>query len=261
MSLDSLRKLAVVSRPMTRSLFAALFVTAGLQMQVRTRGAVAYCKNGKLPEWPACPHIQFEFRVGGSRPWTFSRPAAAAAGRSLQGFTAKAMRGRPSELCLAGATRIWRRGGPFQRRREAAGAARTEERIGQVYPRTNCVPRPTSIFRKTLSTSRLQQTRSVNMKLILLLSSRTLSSAVPEKSILDTRPRTDVEAVFRTGWWTEIVSGKNVSLVQLLHPDHGWLTFVFPAECAGRLGTQVVKHTGLCEYFAGTVPPSTVAVN
>ena len=82
-----------------------------------------------------------------------------------------------------------------------------------------------------------------------------------EQDILDTRPRRDVEAVLRPVWWTEIVSGKNGSLLQLLHPDHGWLTFVLPPECAGRLGAQLVKHAGLCEYFAGTMPSSTVAVN
>jgi hypothetical protein len=82
-----------------------------------------------------------------------------------------------------------------------------------------------------------------------------------EENILDTRPKKDVEAVFRPVWWTEIVSGKNGSLVQLLHPDHGWLTFVFPPECAGSLGAQLVKHAGLCEYFAGTVPRPSVAVN
>lgn len=84
---------------------------------------------------------------------------------------------------------------------------------------------------------------------------------MPEDDILDTRPKNDVPAVFRPVWWTEIVSGRNGSLVQLLHPDHGWLTFVLPPECAGRLGTQLVKHAGLCEYFAGAVPSSTVALN
>lgn len=84
---------------------------------------------------------------------------------------------------------------------------------------------------------------------------------MPEENILDTRPKNDVEAVFRPVWWTEIVSGKNGSLVQLLHPDHGWLTFVFPPECASRLGAQLVKQAGLCEYFAGTLPACTVVVN
>ena len=53
--------------------------------------------------------------------------------------------------------------------------------------------------------------------------------------------------------------GKNGSVVQLLHPDHGWLTFLFPPECASRLGTQLVKHSALCDYFAGTLPPQEIA--
>ncbi|PYT24948.1 MAG: hypothetical protein DMG57_26870 [Acidobacteria bacterium] len=82
-----------------------------------------------------------------------------------------------------------------------------------------------------------------------------------DRNVLDTRPTSDVEAVLRPAWWTEVVSGKNGSLVQLLHPDHGWLTFVFPPECASRLGMGLVKQSALCDYFAGTLSPSTVAVN
>ena len=82
-----------------------------------------------------------------------------------------------------------------------------------------------------------------------------------ENDILDTRPKRDVVAIQRPVWWTEVVTGKNGSMVQLLHPDHGWLTFVFPPECASRLGVQLVKQSALCDYFAGSLPPSTVAVN
>jgi hypothetical protein len=84
---------------------------------------------------------------------------------------------------------------------------------------------------------------------------------VLSRKIAEGRPTENVLAIERPAFYTEVVRGKNGSLVQLLHPDHGWLTFVLPPECAGRLGTQLIKHPGLCEYFAGTLLPSTVAVN
>jgi hypothetical protein len=82
-----------------------------------------------------------------------------------------------------------------------------------------------------------------------------------ESKLLATRPQGDIVAISRPAWWTEIAVGKNASVVQLLHPDHGWLTFCFPPECANRLGLALVKQSALCEYFAGTLPPSTVTVN
>jgi alkylation response protein AidB-like acyl-CoA dehydrogenase len=45
------------------------------------------------------------------------------------------------------------------------------------------------------------------------------------------------------------------------HPEHGWLAFVFPPEHGTLLGVTLVKHSALCEYFAGALPPSTVVVN
>jgi hypothetical protein len=82
-----------------------------------------------------------------------------------------------------------------------------------------------------------------------------------EDNILDTRPKGDIVAISRPAWWTEIAVGKNGSVVQLLHPDYGWLTFLFPPECASRLGMGLMKQSALVEYFAGTVPPSTLSVN
>jgi hypothetical protein len=55
--------------------------------------------------------------------------------------------------------------------------------------------------------------------------------------------------------------GNNGSVVQLFHPDHGWLTFLFPPACADRLGLALVKQAALCDYFAGSLPLSTVTVN
>ena len=82
-----------------------------------------------------------------------------------------------------------------------------------------------------------------------------------EEKLLETRPKGDMVAVLRPVWWTELAVGKNGSVVQLLHPDHGWLTFLLPPEHAALLGMALVKHSALCEYFAGTLPPSTVTVN
>jgi hypothetical protein len=45
------------------------------------------------------------------------------------------------------------------------------------------------------------------------------------------------------------------------HPDYGWLTFLFPLEGASRLGMGIMKQPALCEYFAGTLPQSTVTLN
>jgi hypothetical protein len=81
------------------------------------------------------------------------------------------------------------------------------------------------------------------------------------EKILETRPRGDMVAVLRPVWWTELAVGKNGSVFQLFHPDHGWLVFLFPPDCANRLGLQLVKQAALVEYFAGTLPPTTVAVN
>jgi hypothetical protein len=45
------------------------------------------------------------------------------------------------------------------------------------------------------------------------------------------------------------------------HPEHGWLAFVFPPEHAALLGVALVKHAGMCEYFAGSIAPATVTMN
>jgi hypothetical protein len=81
------------------------------------------------------------------------------------------------------------------------------------------------------------------------------------EKLLETRPKGDMVAVLRPVWWTELAVGKNGSVVQLFHPDHGWLVFLFPPECASRLGMGLMKQSALCEYFAGTLATSTVTVN
>ena len=82
-----------------------------------------------------------------------------------------------------------------------------------------------------------------------------------ESKILDTRPKGSMVAIFAPPWWADLTAARNGSILQVHHPEHGWLAFVFPPEHAGVLGTALVKHSALCEYFAGTQPPSTGTVN
>jgi hypothetical protein len=66
------------------------------------------------------------------------------------------------------------------------------------------------------------------------------------ENILETRPKGDIVAISRPAWWTEIAVGKNGSVVQLLHPDYGWLTFLLPPECASRLGMGLMSMWRCC---------------
>jgi hypothetical protein len=66
-------------------------------------------------------------------------------------------------------------------------------------------------------------------------------------------PTENVVAIERPPFYTEVVQAKNGSLLQLHHPDHGWLTFLLPPDMASNLGTALVKQSALCDYFAGTV--------
>ena len=84
---------------------------------------------------------------------------------------------------------------------------------------------------------------------------------MPDETPFKTRPTTDLVAISCPSIWTEVAAGKNASLFQIHHPDHGWLTSLLPPEHAALLGMALVKHSALCEYFAGTLPPSTVTVN
>ena len=81
------------------------------------------------------------------------------------------------------------------------------------------------------------------------------------QKISEGRPTENVVAIERPAFYTEVVQGKNVSLLQLHHPDHGWLTFLLPPDMASLIGTALVKQSALCDYFAGTVPKSTVTMN
>jgi len=81
------------------------------------------------------------------------------------------------------------------------------------------------------------------------------------RKLAEGRPTENVVAIERPAFYTEVVRGKNGSLLQLHHPDHGWLTFLLPADMASMIGTALVKQSALCDYFAGAMPSSTVSVN
>jgi len=82
-----------------------------------------------------------------------------------------------------------------------------------------------------------------------------------DDNILDSRPTGTIAAVLSPPWRAEIAAAKNGTIVQLHHPVHGWLAFLFPPECGNKLGVALVKQAALCEHFAGSAAPSTVAVN
>ena len=84
---------------------------------------------------------------------------------------------------------------------------------------------------------------------------------MPDDNIYDSRPKGTYPAIFTPPWWVDMVAAKNGSILQVHHPEHGWLAFVLPPEHAAMLGVALVKQAGMCEYFAGTLPPSTVTVN
>jgi hypothetical protein len=88
-----------------------------------------------------------------------------------------------------------------------------------------------------------------------------MEDSMADENVLDTRPKGTIPVIFTPYWWVDIAAARNGSILQVHHPEHGWLAFVFPPEHAGVLGTALVKHSGLCEYFAGTLPPSTGTVN
>jgi len=82
-----------------------------------------------------------------------------------------------------------------------------------------------------------------------------------DDSVLDTRPQGMIAAILNPPWWMEIAAAQNGSFVQLHHPVHGWLSFIFPPESANRLGLALIKQAALVEHFAGALPPSTMTVN
>ena len=77
---------------------------------------------------------------------------------------------------------------------------------------------------------------------------------------MEERPTENVVAIERPAFYTEVVQGKNGSLLQLHHPAYGWLSFLLPPDMANLIGMALLKQSALCDYFAGIMPPSTVTV-
>jgi hypothetical protein len=84
---------------------------------------------------------------------------------------------------------------------------------------------------------------------------------MPDDNIYDSRPKGTFTAIMTPPWWVDIATAKNGCVIQVHHPDHGWLAFLLPPEHANKLGVALVGQSALCEYFAGAAAPSTVAVN
>jgi hypothetical protein len=68
-------------------------------------------------------------------------------------------------------------------------------------------------------------------------------------------------AIFTPPWWADTAAAKNGSILQVHHPEHGWLAFVVPPEHAAVLGAALLRHSGVCDSYAGTLPPTTMTVN
>ena len=58
----------------------------------------------------------------------------------------------------------------------------------------------------------------------------------PDDNIYDTRPTGTIKAILSPPWWVDIAAAGNGSIVQVHHPEHGWLAFIFPPEYANKLG-------------------------
>jgi hypothetical protein len=83
-----------------------------------------------------------------------------------------------------------------------------------------------------------------------------------DENVHDTRPKGTFPVVFAPAWCVDMAAAKNGSILQVYHPEHGWLGFVFSPDHASLMGAALVKTSGLCEYFAATQPSaSTTAVN
>jgi hypothetical protein len=60
--------------------------------------------------------------------------------------------------------------------------------------------------------------------------------AMANENVRDTRPTGTIVAILSLAWWADIAAAKNGSILQVHHPEHGWLVFVFPPESANKLG-------------------------
>lgn len=54
-----------------------------------------------------------------------------------------------------------------------------------------------------------------------------------------------IKAAYDPKWLCVLTPGKDGSLLQLDHPDHGTLSFVFPPHEAEKLGAFLLKQAGI----------------
>ncbi len=81
-----------------------------------------------------------------------------------------------------------------------------------------------------------------------------------EENVFKTRPDKDIIAIENPAFHMEVANAKNCSMLQIHHPHHGWLAFLFPPTMAYGIGAMFLKHAEICEHQAKIAPPSTPRV-
>jgi hypothetical protein len=82
-----------------------------------------------------------------------------------------------------------------------------------------------------------------------------------DDSVLDTRPQGLVSVVFSPSWWAQIAAAKDGTILQILHPELGWLSFHLSPAWANQMGLALVRQAAMLEYFNSGVSASTNALN
>ena len=82
-----------------------------------------------------------------------------------------------------------------------------------------------------------------------------------DEDVYKTRPTEgNILVIENPAWSMQLANAKNGSFMQIHHPHHGWLAFIFPPQMAHLMGTTFLKHAGACEQHAKIAPPSTPKV-
>ena len=81
-----------------------------------------------------------------------------------------------------------------------------------------------------------------------------------EIDVFKTRPDRDIVAIERPAIHMEMPPAMNCSMLQIHHPHHGWLSFLFPPDLAQEIGAMFLKHAEICAHAAKIAPPSTPKV-
>jgi hypothetical protein len=81
-----------------------------------------------------------------------------------------------------------------------------------------------------------------------------------EVDVFKTRPIKDITAVEQPAVYLSIPTTLISSMMQIYHPHHGWLAFLFPPDMARKIGATFLEHAGICEHHLKITPPSTPRV-